>query len=110
MLSTRLKRSVIPKLFEGKTGKDQVRVWSVGCASGEEAYSLAMLLSEYAAGLPDPPKIQIFATDVDDEAIAEARDNRYPDAIEADVCPGRLKRFFVKETATVTGSKKTCAS
>jgi two-component system CheB/CheR fusion protein len=92
-----LEKNVVPKLFEGKTGKDQVRVWSVGCASGEEAYSLAMLLREYAAGLPDPPKLQVFATDVDDEAIAEARYNRYPEAIEADVTPDRLRRFFVKE-------------
>ena len=69
----------------------------MGCASGEEAYSLAILASEYAAGLSDPPKIQIFATDVDDDAIAEARDNRYPETIEADVTPERLQRFFVKE-------------
>ena len=92
-----LEKEVIPKLFENKTGKDQVRVWSAGCASGEEAYSLAIVLSEYASGLPDPPKLQVFATDVDDEAIAEARDNRYPETIEADVSPERLRRFFIKE-------------
>ena len=92
-----LEKKVIPKLFENKTGKDQVRVWSAGCASGEEAYSLAILLCEYAATIPDPPKIQIFATDVDDDAINEARYNRYPDTIEADVSPKRFKSYFVKE-------------
>jgi two-component system CheB/CheR fusion protein len=92
-----LEKKVVPKLFENKTGKDQVRVWSVGCASGEEAYSLAILLNEYSEGLTDPPKIQIFATDVDDEAIAEARENGYPETIEADVSTERLRRFFTKD-------------
>jgi two-component system CheB/CheR fusion protein len=92
-----LERDVIPQLFSGKKAGDTVRVWSCGCASGEEAYSLAMLLSEYAYTLHDPPKIQVFATDVDEDAIAEARDHHYPHSIEADVAPERLKRFFVKE-------------
>jgi two-component system CheB/CheR fusion protein len=92
-----LEHQVIPNLFAGKKAGDTVRVWSCGCASGEEAYSLAMLLSEYASRLSDPPKIQIFATDVDDDAIAEAREHRYPQTIEADVSPDRLRRFFVKE-------------
>jgi two-component system, chemotaxis family, CheB/CheR fusion protein len=92
-----LEAEVVPNLFAGKRGSDQVRVWSCGCASGEEAYSLAMVLSEYAYRLNDPPKIQVFATDVDEDAIAEAREHRYPLTIEADVSPERLKRFFTKE-------------
>ncbi|HEX8733771.1 MAG TPA: CheR family methyltransferase, partial [Pyrinomonadaceae bacterium] len=92
-----LEREVIPQLFVGKKASDTVRVWSCGCASGEEAYSLAMLLSEFADALPEPPKIQVFATDVDDDAIAEAREHFYPLTIEADVSPERLRRFFVKE-------------
>lgn len=92
-----LEKTVVPKLFEGKTGSDTVRVWSAGCASGEEAYSLAILLSEHASTLTDPPKISIFGTDVDEDAIAEARDNRYPRAIEADVSPERLRRYFIQE-------------
>ncbi len=92
-----LEKEVIPGLFAGKSADDTVRVWSVGCASGEEAYSLAILLSEYALTLNDPPKVQVFATDVDDDAIAEARDHRYPDTIGADVSPERLRHFFVKE-------------
>ena len=90
---------VVPRLFEKKKGKDTVRVWSAGCASGEEAFSLAMVLTEYADKLNDPPKIQIFGTDVDEEAIAEAREHRYPESIEADVSPERLKRFFTREGA-----------
>ncbi|MET0753907.1 MAG: CheR family methyltransferase, partial [Pyrinomonadaceae bacterium] len=92
-----LEREVIPALFDGKNAKDTIRVWSCGCASGEEAYSLAMLLSEYAYRQSDPPKIQVFATDVDEDAIAEAREHRYPESIEADVTIERLKRFFTKE-------------
>ncbi|HLM01272.1 MAG TPA: chemotaxis protein CheB, partial [Pyrinomonadaceae bacterium] len=92
-----LEREVVPNLFGGKTAQETVRVWSCGCASGEEAYSLAMLLSEYAHTLNDPPKIQVFATDVDEDAIAEAREHRYPQSIEADVTPERLSRFFIKE-------------
>jgi len=91
-----LEKEIIPRLFAGKTGKDSVRVWCAGCASGEEAYSLGILLCEYASRLTDPPKLQIFATDVDEDAIAEAREHRYPETIEADVSPERLRHFFVK--------------
>ncbi|MBX7223835.1 MAG: PAS domain-containing protein [Blastocatellia bacterium] len=92
-----LEQEVIPQLFANKTGKDAVRVWAAGCASGEEAYSLGILLAEYANRLTDPPKIQVFGTDVDEDAIAEARDHNFPETIEADVSPDRLRRFFIKE-------------
>ncbi|HEY0458538.1 MAG TPA: PAS domain S-box protein [Pyrinomonadaceae bacterium] len=92
-----LEREVVPNLFSGKSGGENVRVWSCACASGEEAYSLAMILTEQAERLADPPKIQVFATDVDDEAINQAREHIYTQSIEADVSPERLKRFFVKE-------------
>ncbi|HEX8249763.1 MAG TPA: PAS domain S-box protein, partial [Pyrinomonadaceae bacterium] len=92
-----LEHEIVPTLFAGKKSKDTVRVWSAGCASGEEAFSTAMLLTEYADRLNDPPKIQVFGTDVDEEAITEAREHRYPESIEADVSPERLKRFFTKE-------------
>jgi len=93
-----IEREVIPRLFEGKRSSEVVRVWSCACASGEEAYSLAMLLSEYAQNLHEPPKIQVFATDVDEDAITEAREHHYPHSIEADVSAERLKRFFVRES------------
>ena len=92
-----IESKVVPNICAGKTSKDTIRIWSAGCASGEEAYSLAMLFGECAAKQSDPPKIQIFATDVDDEAIAEAREHFYPKTIAADVSPERLKRFFVRE-------------
>ncbi|MGI8431743.1 MAG: PAS domain S-box protein, partial [Chthoniobacterales bacterium] len=84
----------IPQLFAGKTRDDQIRVWTAGCATGEEAYSIAMLLCEHAERLDHPPSIQIFATDLDAQAISDARQGIYPVTIEADVSTERLRRFF----------------
>lgn len=92
-----LERDCIPQLFNGKSRQDAVRVWVAGCSTGEEAYSIAMLLSEQAERLPDPPRLQIFATDVDESAIDFARRGRYPRTIAQDITPARLQRFFVKE-------------
>jgi two-component system CheB/CheR fusion protein len=92
-----LDTEIIPLLFSGKGPDDQVRVWSAGCATGEEAYSIAMMLAEHAAKIPDPSKLQIFATDIDDRAIVNAREGRYPDAISLDISPERLRQFFTKE-------------
>jgi two-component system CheB/CheR fusion protein len=89
--------SYIPSLFEGKGPTDAVRVWVIACATGEEAYSLAMMLSEYARTLESPPLIQVFATDLDEVAVQAARDGVYPAAITADVNEERLRRFFTKE-------------
>jgi two-component system CheB/CheR fusion protein len=91
-----LEQRLIPRLFEGKTAGDQVRAWSVGCATGEEAYSIAMLLVEYASGLLGAPAIQVFATDLDETAIAAAREGVYSEADVTDVSPERLKRFFLR--------------
>jgi two-component system CheB/CheR fusion protein len=85
------------ELFAGKGPNEAVRVWVAACATGEEAYSIAILLSEKARLLEAPPTIQIFATDLDEEAIREARDGSYPATIEADVSEERLRRYFVKE-------------
>ncbi|AVS74748.1 PAS domain S-box protein [Paracidovorax cattleyae] len=87
----------LPQLFQGKTGADALRVWVAGCATGEEAYSIAMLLTEYARTLDTAPVLQIFATDLDDAAIRTAREGFYPAAIESDVSAERLRRFFVRE-------------
>jgi hypothetical protein len=75
----------------------QVRVWVAGCATGEEAYSVAMLLTEHADTLADPPSFQIFATDPDEDAIAFARAGLYPDAIATDLGEERVRRFFTRE-------------
>ena len=87
----------IPALFANKTQNDTVRVWSPACATGDEAYSLAMLLLEYARRCEAPPTLQVFACDLDNEAIQRARAGQYPDTIEADVSDERLGKFFVKE-------------
>lgn len=77
-----------------EAGEGPVRVWSAGCATGEEAYSLAMLLVEACDALPRPPRLQVFASDVDERALDVARRGAYPEAIAADVSAVRLQRFF----------------
>ena len=93
-----LEASVVPGLFEGKGLEDEVRVWVAGCATGEEAYSVAILLAEYAATLAAPPRVQVFATDLSERAVAVGRAGVYPESIEADVSPERLRRFFRRTT------------
>jgi len=94
---TALERNIIPRVFEGKGPKDQVRVWVAGCATGEEAYSIAMLLIEYVENISQPPALQVFATDIDEQSIATARAGYYTLNDAADVSPERLRRFFIKE-------------
>ena len=88
---------VIPKLFEGRTTTDTVRVWVPGCATGEEVYSVGILLREHMDGLAAPPRVQIFATDIDEHALGVARSARYPEALLDSVSPERRKRFFVED-------------
>ncbi|KAF2514864.1 PAS domain S-box protein [Flavobacterium foetidum] len=92
-----IEQEVIPLLFKDKTSKDQVRIWIPGCATGEEAYSIAMLCAEITSDAIDAPKVQIFATDIDDAAISHAREGLYSLNDTADVSPERLRRFFNKE-------------
>jgi len=93
----RLKENIIPQLFKGKDADDDIRIWSVGCATGEEAYSLAILLLEEAAQHETVPRLQVFASDLHERSLARARDGVYPADIATDVSPERLKRFFTKE-------------
>src|ERR1700737_3247317 len=95
-----LETSVVPKLFEGKHAADEVRVWVVGCATGEEAYSLAILLREHMDRTRAAPKVQIFATDIDDAAMGVARAARYSADLVKGISPARLERFFVHEGST----------
>jgi len=92
-----LKKQVLPTLFEGKPPADTIRVWVSGCATGEEAYSISMLLLEEARKHEFRPSIQVFGSDLDTRALAIAREGRYPGAIEADVSEERLGRFFARE-------------
>ncbi|MCC5969172.1 MAG: PAS domain-containing protein [Pararhodobacter sp.] len=93
-----LAKSAIPSLFENTT-EEGIRIWVAGCATGEEAYSLAILLLEEAERRQVSVPIQIFATDLDEGALSTAREGRYGVAIEADVSEERLARFFVREGA-----------
>ncbi len=92
-----LKDTVIPALFTGRSVDSAIRVWSPGCSTGEEAYSLAILLAEHQETLKSRFKIQIFATDIDSEAIATARTGLYPASIASDLSSERLAHFFSSE-------------
>ena len=87
----------IPEIFRNKTANDTIRVWVPACATGEEAYSIAMLLSDHARTLEAPPTLQVFATDLDQGVLIEARNGTYPLTITADVSEERLQRYFIKE-------------
>src|SRR6185295_4604332 len=91
-----LAAKVVPRLFEGKDADGFVRVWVPGCATGEEAYSLAILLREHLDGIKQPPHVQVFATDIDAQALEAARQGWYPETVASQLSPERLERFFVK--------------
>lgn len=93
-----LKNEAIPQLLKARADGAAIRVWVPGCSTGEEAYSLAMVLSEVLEKAPAPHlTYQIFATDLDREAIERARQGIYPSNIAADVSPARLRRFFQQD-------------
>ncbi|PXW95240.1 two-component system CheB/CheR fusion protein [Sphaerotilus hippei] len=94
-----LKNDIVPGLLEGKPATQVLRVWVAGCATGEEAYSVAIVLREVMADAHPSMKVQLYATDLDDEAIAVARAGLYPPHIAQDVSPERLRRFFNREEA-----------
>ncbi len=93
-----LEHEIIPKLFADKPAGGVIRVWSAGCSTGEEAYSIAILLQERMELLKQSYTVQIFATDIDDRAIATARSGVYPASIVADISPERLACFFTAES------------
>ena len=92
-----LEEQIIPKLFDDKPTGSVIRIWSTGCSTGEEAYSIAILLQERMEALKQSYTVQIFATDIDSRAIATARAGVYPASIAADLSPERLARFFSAE-------------
>jgi two-component system CheB/CheR fusion protein len=92
-----LARQILPRFFKDLQEGDNVRIWVPGCSTGEEAYTLAILLREQMDSLATPPEVQIFATDIDEEALATARQGLYPLAIAEQISPERLARFFVKK-------------
>ena len=89
-----LAEKLIPRLFEGKGADGTVRIWVPGCATGEEAYSLAMLLREHMDRLSATPRVQLFATDIDEAAITTARLGRYPPTLLEGLSDATRERFF----------------
>ncbi len=87
---------IIAPLAEA-AGDEPVRIWVPACSSGEEAYTLAILLEEHCSSKSKPCDWQIFATDLDEDAIAQGREGRYPQSIAADLTPERLRKFFRQE-------------
>ncbi|TVQ96942.1 MAG: chemotaxis protein CheR, partial [Desulfovibrionales bacterium] len=92
-----LEEQIIPKLFAARHENAAIRIWVPGCSTGEEAYSLAILLAERQQALKESYRLLVFATDIDSHAIATARSGIYPASIAADLTPERLARFFSPE-------------
>jgi two-component system CheB/CheR fusion protein len=89
-----LASEVIPELVRDHDDDQPLRVWIAGCSTGEEAYSIAIVCLEAIAAAKRPIKLQMFASDVDADAVATARSGLYPEAVAVDITPARLKRFF----------------
>ena len=88
---------IVPGLVRSHSADHPIRIWIAGCSTGEETYSLAMIFREQITAAKRAVKLQVFASDVDPDAVATAREGLYPATIEADVSPVRLARFFSKE-------------
>ena len=101
-----LEQHVIPELLPEGDPDRNVRIWVIGCATGEEVYSLGMLLLERIQQLKRPPTMNIFATDIDEEALAFARSGVYPESVAENVSPERLRRFFVREPGSYKVGKQ----
>jgi two-component system, chemotaxis family, CheB/CheR fusion protein len=89
-----LRREVIPDLLRGKGAGDTIRIWAPGCSSGEEAYSIAILMAEACSRLRARPSVQIFATDIDEQMLQKARSAAYPHTAVKDVPLELLDRYF----------------
>jgi len=97
-----LKEKALPLLFASKAPEDTLRVWVGGCSTGEEAYSIAILLREYMEANALQQRVQIFATDIDGNAIVQARTGLFPANIAADISAERLTRHFVREPGSTS--------
>ena len=100
-----LEKFAVPRLLEGKTANDTIRIWVPGCATGEEVYSIAIILREKMETAKTAPRVQIFATDIDEEALAVARTGRYPATLLDGVSPERLANYFHGDGTSYTVGK-----
>jgi two-component system CheB/CheR fusion protein len=105
-----LKEKVVSEFVRAQPPAEPIRIWVVGCSTGEEAYSIALLFLEEIGEAQRNVTLQIFATDIDADAIEFAREGLYPTSIEAHVPPARLSRFFVKEERGYRVSRELRAS
>jgi two-component system CheB/CheR fusion protein len=92
-----LAKTTVPEIVRKHDGDGPLRIWVAGCSTGEEAYSLAMIFAEAISAANRTIKLCVFASDVDPDAVATAREGFYPDTIAVDVSSERLARFFVKQ-------------
>jgi len=91
-----LKAQVFPPILKNRSAEGSLRIWTPGCASGEETYSVAVALLEYLGDKASQAHVQFFGTDISEAGISKARTGLYPENIQADVSPERLRRFFTK--------------
>jgi two-component system CheB/CheR fusion protein len=101
-----LSELVAPSLLEGKGPDDTVRIWVPGCSTGEEAYSIAIMLLERFGRAQAQPRLQVFATDLDERALTIARAGRYPARLLTGMAPDRLQRFFTEAGSSYVVSKE----
>ena len=92
-----LATKVVPDMVRSQSSDSAIRIWVAGCSTGEEAYSLAILFREQITEAKRNIKLQVFASDIDPDAVARAREGLYSETIETDVSPARLARFFTQE-------------
>jgi two-component system CheB/CheR fusion protein len=100
-----LKKKVFPKLSNERSPDDAVRVWVIGCSTGQEAYSIAMAFLEFSSGISQNLRLQVFATDVNEALLEKARAGLYSQSLVEDVSAERLRRFFVEEDGGYRVSK-----
>jgi two-component system CheB/CheR fusion protein len=91
-----LKTKIFPRLLKDRGRQDPIRVWVLGCATGEEAYSLAIALTEYVTESGSMVPLMVYATDLNNVGIEKARSGLYPKSIVNDISPERLRRFFIE--------------
>lgn len=100
-----LKQKALRPLLDARKREGLVRVWTLGCSTGQEAYSIAMAFTEVAEKLTGAPKLQIFATDLNEALLEKARHGLYAKTLVQDISPDRLRRFFVEEEGGYRVSK-----
>jgi two-component system CheB/CheR fusion protein len=101
-----LARQVLPRITAADGEQSPLRIWVPGCASGEEAYTVAMLVREHLERCEQKRAVQLFATDINEAVLAQARHGRYSSSIGDAVSPERLERFFTREGEGYQASKE----